>query len=223
MKITPTRAFSLIELLAIVAIIAVIAALVFPVLHKAKRASFEAKNIAQLKELGMAYITYAGEHNGQTPAGKRHDSGLRGPRFGDENAWGSPARQLFDQKNPRWASNAEGDNDYLSSPDTLYSPFHRPTAQRQRGTFVPGRYGYQFMYSPMEAPLMDGFYNDHVRHGPRMPICSDLFGPSYEAKEIDSEQCAVLYLDGGVVLFSQKELLPSRRGWEERLRYLQER
>lgn len=152
---------------------------------------------------------------------------MRGPRFGPQNNWGVPPRQLFDKDNPRWGINAEGIQDYLTSPDPLYNPFYQLSPPRVKGSFAThGYYGYTFMYSPVEEPLIEGFYNDHVRHGAKMPLCSDLFGPQYESGqfgEVNSDQCAVLYLDGGVVVYPQSELASSRRDFNARFRFLMQR
>ncbi len=224
MKTASLKAISVTELLVVMTILTLVLLLGYPAWLKARQASRVSENITNLKQIGLAYLAYGGDHLGRTPEAKRHGTGVRGPWFGTANAWGAPARQLFEQRNPKWGANAEGTHDYLQSPDPLYSPFHQPTARRNKGTFASnGSYGYSFMYSPVEQPLIAGFFNDHIRHGARMPICSDVFGPLYEAGQFSSDRCAVLYLDGGVVIYPQQELLSSRRGYDARFRFLLQR
>ncbi|HZS54499.1 MAG TPA: type II secretion system protein [Bryobacteraceae bacterium] len=57
------RAFTLIELLVVIAIIAVLVAIASPILATGKRAGLEAKSVSRLRDLQMANIQYAGEHN----------------------------------------------------------------------------------------------------------------------------------------------------------------
>jgi prepilin-type N-terminal cleavage/methylation domain-containing protein/prepilin-type processing-associated H-X9-DG protein len=57
------RAFTLIELLVVIAIIAMLAALASPIFSNAKRSALQAKSVVRLRDLQMANIKYAGEHN----------------------------------------------------------------------------------------------------------------------------------------------------------------
>lgn len=58
-----TRAFTLIELLVVIAIVAILAAILFPVFAGAKRAAKGAHCISNLRQLGLAWSLYAGDHD----------------------------------------------------------------------------------------------------------------------------------------------------------------
>ncbi|MEA2554550.1 MAG: hypothetical protein QOJ65_2726 [Fimbriimonadaceae bacterium] len=56
-------AFTLIELLVVVAIIAILAAILFPVFSRAKEAATKTKALAQMQQLGMSVMLYAGDYD----------------------------------------------------------------------------------------------------------------------------------------------------------------
>jgi prepilin-type N-terminal cleavage/methylation domain-containing protein len=64
------RGFTLIELLVVIAIIAILAALLFPALNGVRKQATKTKCLSKLRQLQMACLSYAGEHNGVYPDGK---------------------------------------------------------------------------------------------------------------------------------------------------------
>ncbi len=59
--------FTLIELLVVIAIIAVLAAMLFPVFARAREKARSSRCLANLKQIGMAWLMYADDYDGLPP------------------------------------------------------------------------------------------------------------------------------------------------------------
>jgi prepilin-type N-terminal cleavage/methylation domain-containing protein len=65
--VKPSKAFTLIELLVVIAIIAILAALLLPALAKAKRAARRSQCINNLKQVGLSFKVWEGDHGDKYP------------------------------------------------------------------------------------------------------------------------------------------------------------
>jgi len=73
MKAKGIRGFTLIELLVVIAILAILAALLLPAIQTAKAKAREARCKSNMRQIALAMMQFATEHDGHLPAGGRCD------------------------------------------------------------------------------------------------------------------------------------------------------
>lgn len=76
-SIVNRKAFTLIELLVVIAIIALLLALLTPVLRSAKERAQRVVCLSNIKQLTLAWPTYAEEHDGKIVSVFSHDYWIR--------------------------------------------------------------------------------------------------------------------------------------------------
>ena len=69
------RAFTLIELLTVIAVIAALAAIILPVVDSMRRRAQQTAGLSNMRQVGAAFLLYAGEHDYQLPGRTRGQSG----------------------------------------------------------------------------------------------------------------------------------------------------
>ena len=67
--------FTLVELLVVIAIIALLAAISIPSIGKARKKAASTACLSNLRQLGISFLAYAGDHDGQLPLEYREGGG----------------------------------------------------------------------------------------------------------------------------------------------------
>jgi len=139
MKHTPSRAFTLVELLVVITIIAVLAGLAVPVVRTALQKSKETESAAHLRQLALGMLAHAGDNDGRlmatvAPGNVQWNKSEIGelfqylePRENPQNGWNHIKGTIFETPLPTSTNmnrNTYGKNSHLghsvSSPGNLH-------------------------------------------------------------------------------------------------------
>ncbi len=89
------KAFTLIELLVVIAIIAILAAILFPVFSQAKESAKKTAGIAQMRQLSVAAMMYASDHDDVAVPSTNYDA----PTTDPNRIWTVPLFPYVKEKN----------------------------------------------------------------------------------------------------------------------------
>lgn len=207
-------AFTLIELLVVIAIIAILAAILFPVFAQAKRSAKKVGDLSNLKQIGLALMIYAGDHDDHIPMVKM--TGAHPITWVDELQPYSRSRLLNRSPlddSPHWATGARwtsyGMNAYF---EALHPPYNgvslaQPSSPAQTvfaapvrdrimwsepvQTVNPDHFMPMFWGDPARVPTYAGGTMFHVRQwdkGRRLPRTLWF--------DIDGQKANYLFADG---------------------------
>ncbi|MBC7806552.1 MAG: DUF1559 domain-containing protein [Akkermansiaceae bacterium] len=155
----PRAAFTLIELLVVIAIIAILAAILFPVFAQTRDKARQTACQSNLKQLGIAYIQYAQDYDGQfpNPGGRTIPAGLGLANSSPQNAWVAWNRDPPGSTTGPWVQNG-GIWPYVKqrSPNNASNVYACPNGQEFTGDPTSSR-----------ASLLGQSYsmNDYIRGG----------------------------------------------------------
>ncbi len=214
------------ELLVTVGLMVVLASVLVGVVHRAARSADQVRNVNNLRQLGVASLLYANDHDRvfplHTPGGRRQAT------CSYDLAGGSVPRKLMTGFN----GIGQGTQDYIANPDVFYSPHARRIArERQPGQFYRrpgGSYliGYLFISMPRKneiypeiPPLVPGLYNERLDDPGSAPLYCDFINVLAVEEEFRSKECTFVLKDGSVKSLKQSEL---RQSWSKNIQKMAE-
>ncbi len=231
------RGFTLIELLTVIAIIGILAAILIPVVSAARHSANQAKNVVQLRSLGMACHTFAADHDGRLPVVVHHPGPGSVRMTQGIRLWPHQAQNPLSLLSDRWEGPGEvwSGSDYLEDgPDSFYGPFTPDlNDRREPGRFVEYGTGFEIGYAFYSLPSLEdwsgrsilapGLYNDYNDRGDYLgstPLFSDITADSWAELlgGFTGKKLSVVRLDGSVQTFDRDFL--SRVGANDRIRVL---
>src|SRR5206468_2743478 len=82
-----SKAFTLVELLVVIGIIALLLSILLPVISKARQSAVSLKCLSNLRQMGLAYNMYTGEHHQYLPYPTTTLKGTLATDTGEPNLW----------------------------------------------------------------------------------------------------------------------------------------
>jgi len=142
------RAFTLLELLVVVAVIAILASLLLPALAKARGKAQGMVCLQNTKQLGLAWLIYADDHNGRLAYNLGGDTGLRAVAQGTNLNWVNNVMTWeLDSDNTNTATITEASlgpyankavSIYRCPAENVLSPLQRRAGRARRVRIYPG-------------------------------------------------------------------------------------
>lgn len=211
------RAFTVLELLVAIALMALFIAIFFTVAKRVSGSMNQTKNVNHLKQLGMACLLYAHDHNRTFP--------LYGSPGNRQNTCAYSLESISAPVKLMAKGTlvlGQGTHDYITDPEVFYSP-HAERMKRERQKeqlyFRPGS-GYLIGYVAISLPksndmlphvplLVPGVHNERLEDGIRAPLYCDFLNTLADLEEFTYDYCTFVLTDGSVGRLPQSELKQS--------------
>lgn len=203
--------FTLIEALIVILILTIFTIIIFSISRSTLQSAKAVKNTQNLRGLGYACLSYANDHNGFLPT--HTIGGKTQMTIGDGLMSGGVTLKLF---NVGTFGIGQGDFDYITNIDILYSPFAEKIARNR----IPGsiyeeggrkKFGYFHIsmphnnqYDPTKSPLVDGLFNERLTDSPRAPLWCDMISFADEV-QYSSDRFYFVRMDGSVGSLYRKD------------------
>jgi prepilin-type N-terminal cleavage/methylation domain-containing protein/prepilin-type processing-associated H-X9-DG protein len=205
-------AFTLVELLAVIAIIGILAALVIVALGKVRSSARQSGCLSNLRQIGVAWQLYLGDHNGRFPEFATYQMYYWG---GGAGTWGGPApetRPLYpyisDEKFFRCPSDVENGaqpplyafsgNSYVMADSNQRGILSRPEAKNRVAIT-----GY---YKQLQHPARTIMVYDHSARASEPGYISNPSASYYRDNWHTNDTSNMLMADGHVETFQRDAL-----------------
>ena len=136
----------------VVAIISILAAMLLPALHRAKQAAHKATCMNNLKQIGIAIVSYSTDHNGWGPVSEYHTVGCQA------GCWNWQVLLAPYLAGPPVSSLQGWDFNAANRPDKLMRIYQCPSTWNKFVIWGPSSYGMNEYMSTMDLPPYGTWY-----------------------------------------------------------------